>query len=98
MAKKPDLYKRAKGYGRLADITRNNDRESDWRPVPGFSEYEVNANRQVRRKGTKAPTQPYRYPQRPTEGEFVDFWVDLRKYIVSLDSIMSAVFGKGALE
>lgn len=92
--KKPDLYKRAKGYGRLAELRRNEEREQDWRPVPGFPEYEVNKNRQVRRKGTHANTQPYTYPQRPNEGEFVDFWVDLRKHVISLDSIMSAAFPK----
>ena len=94
MAKKPDIYKRAKGYGRLADLRRNEQRESDWRPVPSFPEYEVNANRQVRRTGTKYPTQPYKYPQRPNDGEFVDFWVDRQKYVVSLDSIMVAAFPK----
>lgn len=91
---KPDIYKRAKGYGRLNDITRHGEREVDWRYVPGFPEYEVNANRQVRRVGTHANTQPYTYPMRPTEGEFVDFWVDLRKHTISLDSIMVAAFPK----
>jgi dTDP-4-dehydrorhamnose 3,5-epimerase-like enzyme len=94
MSKKPDLYKRAKGYGRLADLHRNEKRNEDWRPVSGFPEYEVNANRRVRRRGTHAATRPYTYPMRPYEGEFVDFWVDLRKYVVSLDSIMAAAFPK----
>jgi hypothetical protein len=94
MARKPDIYKRAKGYGRLADLRRHEEREKDWVPVPGYPEYQVNANRQVRRKGTHAPTQPYSYPMRPNEGEFVDFWVDLQKHVVSLDSIMAAAFPK----
>lgn len=94
MPKKPDLYKRAKGYGRLADIERNKQREIDWRPVPGFPEYEVNANRQVRRKTTQHNTQPYRYMMRPNEGEFVDFWINAQKITVSLDAIMSATFGE----
>lgn len=92
--KPSDIYKRAKGYGRLADITRHGEREVDWRPVSGFPEYEVNANRQVRRVGTHAATMPYKYVMRPNEGEFVDFWVDLRKHTISLDSIMSAAFPK----
>lgn len=90
----PNLYKRAKGYGRLADRKRHEEREIDWRPVPGFPEYEVNANRQVRRKGTHAATMPYQYSMRPNEGEFVDFWVDMRKHVMSLDSIMVAAFPK----
>jgi hypothetical protein len=90
----PNLYKRAKGYGRLADLVRHEEREIDWRPVPGFPEYEVNANRQVRRKGTHAATMPYKYMMRPNEGEFVDLWVDLRRHIMSLDSIMVAAFPK----
>jgi hypothetical protein len=94
MSKKPDLYKRARGYGRIADLHRNETRNDDWRLVSGFPEYEVNANRQVRRRGTHAATQPYAYPQRPNDGEFVDLWVDLRKHVISLDSIMVAAFPK----
>jgi hypothetical protein len=94
MTRKPDLYKRAKGYGLLADLQRQVERDGHWRAVPGFPEYEVNANRQVRRRGTHAATQPYAYPQRPNDGEFVDLWVDLRKHVISLDSIMVAAFPK----
>lgn len=92
--KKPDLYKRAQGYGRLADIKRRNDAELDWRPVPGFPEYEVNKNRQVRRKTTQHNVQPYRYMMRPNEGEFVDFWINSQKIVVHLDAIMTAAFPK----
>jgi hypothetical protein len=94
LPKKSDIYKQAKGYGRIADLHRNVTRNDDWRHVPGFLEYEVNANRQVRRVGTHAATQPYAYPQRPNDGEFVDFWVDLRKHVISLDAVMSAAFPK----
>jgi hypothetical protein len=94
MPRKPDLYKRAKGYGRMADLQRHVERDGHWRAVPGFPEYEVNANRQVRRRGTHAATQPYMYPQRPNEGLFVDFWVDLKKHVISLDAIMAAAFPK----
>lgn len=94
MTPKPSIMARAKGYGRLADIERNEQRELDWRPVPGFPEYEVNANRQVRRTTTKAPSQPYKYMLRPNEGEFVDFWISGQKHTISLDSIMSAAWPK----
>lgn len=94
MPKKPDLYKRAKGYGRLADLRRNEERELDWRPIPGFPEYEVNQNKQVRRKGTQYPSQPYWYPQRPNEGLFVDFWVERQKYTISIEAIMASAFPK----
>jgi len=94
MPKKPDLYKRAKGYGRLADLRRNEERELDWRPVPGFPEYEVNANRQVRRVTTKAPSAPYKFIMRPNDGEFVEFWINRQKFVISLDSIMAGAFPK----
>jgi len=93
--KPSDIYKRAKGYGRLAEIVRHEQRDENWKPVAGFPEYEVNENRQVRRRGTHHNVQPYQYSMRPNEGEFVDFWVDLRKHTISLDSIMSAAFPKG---
>lgn len=93
--KPSDIYKRAKGYGRLAVITRYEERDVNWKPVAGFPEYEVNENRQVRRTGTHHNIQPYRYSMRPNEGEFVDFWVDLKKHVISLDAIMSAAFPKG---
>ena len=89
---KPSIMARAKGYGKLDELLRVELQESDWRPVPGFPEYEVNGNRQVRRTTTKAPTQPYRYMLRPEEGEFVDFWISGQKHIISLDSIMSGAF------
>lgn len=93
--KPSDIYKRAKGYGRLAEITRHEEREENWKPVAGFPEYEVNENRQIRRKGTHHHATPYQYSMRPDEGEFVDFWVDLRKHVISVDSIMAAAFPKG---
>ena len=76
----------------MADLRRNEEREQDWKAVPGFPEYEVNGNRQVRRTTTKAPTQPYRYILRPNEGEFVDFWINGQKHIISLDAIMNGTF------
>lgn len=89
-----DLYKRAKGYGRLAELTRHEEREADWRPVPAFPTYEVNANRQIRRTSNRFPIQPFKYPQRPTEGEFVEFWVDRQRYTVSMEAIMTSAFPK----
>lgn len=94
--KPSDLYKRAKGYGRLAEIKRHEARDENWVAVSGYPEYEVNENRQVRRTGTHHHTAPYTYPMRPNEGEFVDFWVDRQKHVVSLDTIMQAAFPKGA--
>ena len=82
----PDLYKKSKGYGMLNQV---------WKPVAGFPEYEVTALRQVRRTTTHAPSRPYKYMLRPDEGEFVDFWINGQKIIVSLESIMSAAFPKG---
>jgi hypothetical protein len=78
----------------MADLRRNEARELDWRPVPGFPEYEVNANRQVRRTTTKAPSQPYQFMLRKDEGDFVDFWISGQKHIISLDAIMSGAFPK----
>lgn len=91
----PNLYKRARGYGLLADIQRNEERDMNWKPVPGYPEYEVSENRQVRRVTTHHYQQPISYPQRPNEGEFVEFWVDMQKHMVSLDTIMAAAFPKG---
>lgn len=91
--KRPDLYKRARGYGllnRLQDVVANDE---VWRPVPGFPEYEVNANRQVRRVATKHYQNPFKYSQRPNEGEFVEFWCNKQRYMVSLDAIMEGAFG-----
>lgn len=91
----PDLYKRARGYGLLNEITRNEERDENWKPVAGFPEYEVNENRQVRRITTKHYQNPFSYSQRPNEGEFVEFWVDRQRHLVSLNSIMDAAFPKG---
>lgn len=91
---KPSIMARAKGYGRLADIERNEARELDWRPVPAFPEYEVNANRQVRRVTTKAYSAPYKYMLRPDDGEQVDFWISGQKHVVSLDQIMKLAWPK----
>jgi hypothetical protein len=63
-----------------------------WRPIPGFPEYEVTENREVRRASTKAPILPYPYILREGEGEFVEFWVDGRKHVISLNTIMVAVW------
>jgi hypothetical protein len=91
--RKPDLYRRAEGYGHLHAIAKQEAEDALWKPIPGFPEYEVNARRQVRRTTTQHATQPYRYPMRPNEGEFVDFWVNGQKHIMSLDAIMTGVFG-----
>jgi hypothetical protein len=31
---------------------------------------------------------------RPEEGEFVDFWINGQKHVISLDAIMSAAYPK----
>jgi len=93
--KPSDIYKRAKGYGRLAEITRQEARDENWKSVAGFPEYEVNENRQVRRVSTHHYQNPFQYSMRPDEGEFVEFWVDRQRHVVSLNSIMAAAFPKG---
>jgi hypothetical protein len=90
--RKSDLYKRAEGYGLLHAIAKQEADDALWKPVPGFPEYEVNARRQVRRITTGYDIQPYRYAMRPHEGEFVDFWINGQKHIVSLDAIMTGAF------
>lgn len=94
--RKPDLYKRAQGYGVLHELhdKQYDDENPDWRPVAGFPEYEVNQNRQVRRITTGAPINPHHYPMRPHEGEFVDFWISGQRHVMSLESIMLAAFGQ----
>lgn len=97
MAKrKPDLYKRARGYGVMNEHFERQAMEENpnWQPVPGFTMYEVNELRQVRRITTKAPVRPYKYMLRPNEGEFVDFWISGQKHTISLDSIMVGAFKK----
>lgn len=93
---KPSIMARAKGYGTLNQLLERQAMEAnaDWRPVPGFPEYEVTELRQVRRKTTGAHTQPYKYMLRPDDGEFVDFWINGQKLTISLDAIMSATFPK----
>ncbi|QED11712.1 hypothetical protein PP914_gp224 [Arthrobacter phage Qui] len=66
--------------------------EGVWRFIPGFPEYEVSEDREVRRVSTKAPVRPYPYILREGEGEFVEFWVDRQKHIVSLRTIMAATW------
>lgn len=94
--RKPDLYKRARGYGLLNDLheAQRNEENPEWKPVPGFPEYEVNQNRQVRRISTGAPINPHKYPMRPNEGEFVDFWISGQRHVIALDTIMLGAFGK----
>ncbi len=93
---KPSIMARAKGYGKLNELHQSQEMTENpvWRPVPGFPEYEVTEFRQVRRKTTKAFSQPYKYMLRPEEGEFVDFWINGQKITISLDSIMVAAFPK----
>jgi len=93
--KKPDIYKRARGYGLLERLRETVVNDEIWKSVPGFPEYEVNANRQVRRVTTKHYQNPFTYPQRPKEGEFVEFWCNKQKYIMSLNAIMEGAFGSG---
>lgn len=92
----PDLYKRAKGYGVLSAhlVRQTAENDPNWKPVPGFPEYEVTELRQIRRKTTGAQCQPYKYMLRPEEGEFVDFWINGQKHVISLDAIMSAAYPK----
>lgn len=90
--KKPDIYKRARGYGLLNQLAERVVNDEIWRPVPGFPEYEVNKNRQVRRVTTQHYQNPFAYPQRPNEGEFVEFWISKQKYIMSLNAIMEGAF------
>ena len=93
---KPSIMARAKGLGRLNELQQQywEEQNPDWRPVPGFPQYEVNQLRQVRRVSTGAFIPPYKYPLRPYEGEFVDFWISGQKHAMSLDSIMVATFKK----
>lgn len=91
--RKPDLYARAKGYGVL-NALHASQLEPEWKPVAGFPQYEVTKDRQVRRTGTHAFCQPYKYMLRPEEGEFVDFWISGQKHTISLDAIMSAAYPK----
>jgi hypothetical protein len=87
---------RSRGHGKTTELRRIQEMAENavWRPVPGFPEYEVTEQRQVRRVGTKALSQPYEYMLRKGEGEFVEFWVDGRKHVMSLETIMSAVWSK----
>lgn len=93
MGKKPDIYKRARGYGLLNRLNEQVANDEVWRPVPGFPEYEVNKNRQIRRVSTQHYLTPYKYVQRPYEGEFVDFWINKQKYVMSMTAIMEGAFG-----
>lgn len=90
-----DLYKRAQGYGVLHALhdQQHDEENPDWRQIPGFPEYEVNQNRQVRRISTGVTINPHHYPMRPNEGEFVDFWISGQRHVMSLESIMLAAFG-----
>lgn len=96
MTPKPSIMARAKGYGKLNELHERQAMEQnpEWRPVPGFPEYEVHRLRQVRRVSTQAPSRPYSYMLRPNEGEFVDFWISGQKHTISLDSIMVGAFPK----
>jgi hypothetical protein len=94
--RKPDIYKRARGYGLLNRLRDEVVNDTIWRPVPGFPEYEVNKNRQVRRVTTQHYLTPYQYSMRPNEGEFVEFWCNKQKYVMSLDAIMEGSFGSGS--
>jgi len=93
---KPSIMARAKGLGRLNALHAAQEKAEnpDWRPVPGFHMYEVNQLRQVRRVSTGVFIPPYKYPMRPYEGEFVDFWISGQKHAMSLDTIMMATFNK----
>lgn len=96
MTPKPSIMARAKGLGRLNELHAAQEKAEnpDWRPVPGFHQYEVNQLRQVRRVSTGAYVQPYKYHMRPSDGEFVDFWISGQKHAMPLDTIMIATFDK----
>ena len=64
----------------------------EWRDVPGFPEYEVNTDRQVRRKTTQHRLTPFRYILRPEDGMFVELWINRQRYIMSLNSIVIGAF------
>jgi hypothetical protein len=66
-----------------------------WTVIPTFPAYEQNVFGHVRVSDTKNKIQPHVISkERRDEGMFVDLWRDGASYIVSLDALYEATFGK----